>query len=328
MSTTKYIINSGTQSISGNITISGDLNITGTVSTSVGVYRALLTHIGNIVGTNLISFDFALIVGETYTITNYNDGDDFSNIANIQAPGTINATGSVFIATGEIPNVWSNSSELTSSGNLVVDVLENTLGFDITWEHAPFGGYGYYFGYDSQLGPLYRRFPKNKTDIKAVPKYPRDDQYVVPITGVGNAFKRDGNVYIDMYSPSIDELLDNPFYFTPVEIKINKDLDTTPVTVYGSNVSSFPYSNPSVDIFSNGNYVETIYEYENETVNDIYELVTKLNSDLNTSYLGVFSVDEDVVNEGIVYGLILTTTPSIKNQFSPNGTMSFEVFND
>ena len=323
MSTTKYIINSGTQSISGNLTISGDLNITGTVSTSIGVYRALLTHTGTIIGTSLMAFNFGLIVGETYTITNYNDGDDFSNIANIQAPGTINATGSVFIATGEIPNVWSNS-ELTSSGNLVVDVLENTLGFDITWEHAPFGGYGYYFGYDSQFGPFYNRFPKSKTDIKVATKYPYDDiGYIVPLSGISTIFTKDGSVFIDMYSPSYDELLNNPFYFTPVEIKINKDLDTTPVTVYGINRDSFPYSNPSVDILSNGNEVVTIYDYENETVNDIYELVAKLNSDANTSYLGTFSVNEDVVD-----GLILTTTPSIKNQFSPNGTMSFEAFNN
>jgi hypothetical protein len=323
MSTTKYIINSGTQSINGSLSISGDLNITGTVSTSVGVYRALLTHTGTIVDSIIGNFGSGLIVGETYTITNYNDGDDFSNIANIQAPGTINATGSVFIATGEIPNVWSNSSELSSSGNLVVDVLENTLGFDITWEHAPFGGYGYYFGYDSQFGPFYNRFPKSKTDIKVATKYPYDGGYVVPLSGVGSPFTKDGNVYIDMYSPSIDEFLNNPFYFTPVEIKISKDLDTTPVMVYGTNVSLFPYSNPSVDIFSNGNYIETIYEYENETVNDIYELVAKLNSDLNTSYLGSFSVNEDSVD-----GLILTTTQAIKNQFSPNGTMSFNAFND
>jgi len=323
MSTTKYIINSGTQSISGNLSISGDLNITGALSTSVRIYRALLTDTDVIVGTSLMAFNFGLIVGETYTITNYNDGDDFSNIANIQAPGTINATGSVFIATGEIPNVWSNSSELTSSGDLVVDVLENTLGFDITWEHAPFGGYGYYFGYDSQFGPFYNRFPKGKTDIKVATKYPYDGSYVVPLSGIGTMFDKDASIFIDMYSPPIDDFLNNPFYFTPVEIKINKDLDTTPVIVYGTNRDSFPYSNPSVDILSNGNEVETIYDYENETVNDIYELVAKLNSDLNTSYLGSFSVNEDVVN-----GLILTTTTAIKNQFSPNGTMSFEAFND
>ncbi len=323
MSTTKYIINSGNQEIDGGLSISGDLNITGTVSTSVGVYRALLTQTGTIVGTNLMSFNFGLIVGETYTITNYVDGDDFSNIANIQAPGTITATGSVFIATGEIPNNWSYSSELTSSGNLVVDVLENTLGFDITWEHIPFGGQGYYFGYDSQFEAMYNRFPKSKTDIKVSTKYSYDGGYVVPLSGVGSPFTKDGNVYIDAYSPNLDELVDNSLYYTPVQIKINKDLDTTPVTVYGSNVSSFPYSNPSVDIFSNGNLIETIYDYENETVNDIYELVAKLNSDLNTSYLGSFSVNEDVVD-----GLILTTTQAIKNQFSANGTMSFNAFND
>jgi hypothetical protein len=322
MSTTKYIINSGNQEIDGDLSISGDLNITGTVSTSVGVYRALLTNTDVIVGTSLMSFNLGLIKGETYTITNYVDGDDFSNIADLQT-GTINTTGCEFIATGEIPNVWYNLSELTSSGNLVVDVLENTLGFDIIWEHTPFGGNGYYFGYDSQFGPFYNRFPRSKTDIKVATKYPYDGGYVVPLSGVGTPFTKDGNVYIDMYSPYLDVLVDYSLYFTPVEIRINKDLDTAPVIVYGINRDSFPYSNPSVDILSNGNEVETIYDYENETVNDIYELVAKLNSDLNTSYLGIFSVNEDIVD-----GLILTTTQAIKNQFSPNGTMSFEAFND
>jgi hypothetical protein len=323
MSTTKYIINSGNQEIDGTLSISGDLNITGTVSTSVGVYRALLTHTGVISGSNIYSFNLNLIVGETYTITNYVDGDDFSNIANIQAPGTINATGSVFIATGEIPNNWSYSSELTSSGNLVVDVLENTLGFDISWAYAPNGNYGYYYGFDSQFGPMYNRFPKRKTEIIVPTKYSYDSPYVIPLSGISTLYTKDGSIFIDMYSPTLDDLVGNSTYFTPVEIKINKDLDTTPVTVYGINRDSFPYSNPSVDILSNGNEVETIYDYENETVNDIYELVAKLNSDLNTSYLGSFSVNEDIVD-----GLILTTTQAIKNQFSPNGTMSFEAFNN
>lgn len=323
MSTTKYIINSGTQSISGNLLISGDLNITGTVSTSVGVYRALLTHTGVIVGDNLMSFNLGLIKGETYTITNYADGDDFSNIANIQSPGTINATGSVFIATGEIPNVWSNYSQLTSSGNLVSDVLENTLGFDIIWISNAFGPGGYYIGLDSNFGPMYNRFPRTKTDIKVENKYSYDSPgFLVPLAGFGNMNSKDSYIFIDMYSPSLDELVSNSLYYTPVEIRINKDLDTTPITVYGINVSSFPYGNISIDILSGGINVESIYG-DYASVNNIDELVIALNNDTITNYLGIFSVDKNVVD-----GLILTTTPSIKNQFSPNGTMSFEAFND
>jgi hypothetical protein len=158
MSTTKYIINSGTQSIDGSLEINGTLK-----SNSTGVYRALLTQTGQIIGNNLEDFNYGLIVGETYTITNYIDGDDFSNIAT-QSTG-INATGSVFIATGQIPTNYNNSSELTSGGELIVDVLENTLGYDLDWQQNPFGGFGYYVAVNSLTGPVYNCFPRDKTEI-------------------------------------------------------------------------------------------------------------------------------------------------------------------
>jgi hypothetical protein len=89
MATTKYIVNklSG-QTIDGNLTINGSITVTGTSNNS-GVYRALLTQTGSITGTYLPAFNYGLIVGETYTITDYVNGDDFSNIADVQSGGTL-----------------------------------------------------------------------------------------------------------------------------------------------------------------------------------------------------------------------------------------------
>ena len=137
---TKYIINNSTgQTINGGITINGNLIVTGT-TTNQGLlnYKALLTQTGPIVGTMIDNFNYYLIIGEEYTITNYQSGDDFSNVAQVIS-GNINETSCVFVATGGTPSIWSNGSELTSSGNLVVDVLENTLGFDLTWGMDPYG---------------------------------------------------------------------------------------------------------------------------------------------------------------------------------------------
>lgn len=52
-----------------------------------------------------------LIVGEEYTILDFNAGDNFSNVANVTS-GTINTTGCVFIATGNTPTTYSNGSTL------------------------------------------------------------------------------------------------------------------------------------------------------------------------------------------------------------------------
>jgi len=70
---TKYIVNN----LSGQ-TIYGNLVVTGTTTNNnTGVYRALLTQTGNIIGTNIGSFNYGLIIGETYTITSYQGTDCF-----------------------------------------------------------------------------------------------------------------------------------------------------------------------------------------------------------------------------------------------------------
>jgi len=318
MSTTKYIINSGTQSISGSLEVQGTLK-----SNSTGVYRALLTQTGQIVGNNLQDFNYGLIIGETYSITSYVTGDDFSNIADVVS-GTINATNSVFIATGQIPANYSNSSELTSGGGLIVDVLENTLGYDLIWIQTPLGGDGYYIAVNSNTGPIYNSFQRDKVEIITPFKYPFYNggpsfpPFIVP--SIISFINKDSFISIDVYDfmgGQSNDLL----YYTPIEIKINQD-PLTPVIVYGLNVSSFPYGNISIDVIAGENYVQTFYG-DYVLVNNINELVIALNNDTTINYLGAFSV-----NEGVENGIILTTTERIKNQFSPNNTLTFEAFND
>jgi hypothetical protein len=86
------------------------------------VYTALLTQSGGDVIESIQSSP--LVIGTTYTISDYIPNDDFTNVG---APS--NQTGVSFVATGTTPNNWNESSELTyNTGAPVVTVLENTIG--------------------------------------------------------------------------------------------------------------------------------------------------------------------------------------------------------
>jgi hypothetical protein len=323
---TKYIVNDLTgQTITGNLTINGNVIVTGlTTNNGTGVYRALLTQTGQIVGTNITFFNYDLIIGETYTITTGQTGDDFSNIANVIS-GVINETGCVFVATGTTPAIWTNASELTSGGGLIVDVLENTLGYDLYWEWAPFGGGGYYIAVNNTTGPIYNSFQKNNLEIITPFKYPFNifayPPFIVPY--IDSEFIKDGFIVINVINTGgPPELSNDLLYYTPIEIKINQDTDITPIQTYGLNVSNFPYGNLSIDIFAGDNNVQTIYGNYN-LVNNINELVAALNADSELNFLGTYSV-----NEGVENGIILTMPTNLKNQFSPNNTLTFEIFND
>ena len=321
---TKYIVNNVSgQTITGDLTINGNVIITGSSNNNgIANYKALLTQTGPITGTTLEDFNYGLIIGETYTIGFYEFGDDFSNIADVQS-GIINTSGCTFIATGQTPSIWNSGTELISNGGLIVDVLENTLGYDIDWQWAPFGPGGYYIGFNDTTGPIYNSFQRDKIDIKIQIKTQFDfTPFGFPpigIPGVSNFIEKDSVLFIDMYYDG--GLIDNSLYYTPVEITVKQD-PLTPVVSYGLNVSSFPYGNISIDVFAGENNVETFYG-DYASVNNINELVIALNNDTTINYLGTFSVNESVEN-----GIILTTTERIKNQFSPNNTLTFEAFND
>jgi hypothetical protein len=406
---TKYIVNNlSGQTINGDITINGNLSVTGTTSGLV-TYKALLTQLGSQTGTTLGGFggfNDGLIIGETYTVTDYQSDDDFSNIANVISGGVLtysysgtsvtgltstytsggatsgegsgvefeilvnndvyesisivtigygyasgdtitilgidvggispdndititvdsvttnnpNVTGCAFIATGEIPTNWSNGSTLVSSGNLVVKVLENNLGFDIEWDWDIFGE-GIYFGYNSTTGPLYNTFNRNTTFVLGGGN---PNPYIGPnllqtFIGPITISEKDDAIVVAIFDIQIVESVPDSLYYFPIEIQIQQDLDTIPIVIIGTVESSFPINFTSIALFCNGNYIQSLYG--EGTVNDMSELINYLNSEPDMSYLGVYSDAGD----GFVN---LEMSTNLVNQFCSSGTLTFEVFND
>ena len=406
MAKTKYIVdNVANQTISGNVTINGNLNVTGTTS-GLATYKALLTQLGSQTGTTLNDFNDGLIIGETYTITDYISDDDFSNIADVTSGGILNIdyvgtatngsgvfngltgttsglgsgasfdvyicgttynsitvvtsgvdyvvgdtitilgtdlsgstptndititvtgfnpnqTGCVFIATGEIPTNWSNGSTLVSSGNLVVKVLENNLGYDIEWVTGEIGA-GVYLGFNSITGPLYNTFNRNTTFVlgggNSISFFGLEpnllETFIGPVSFVN---EKDDIIFVAVVDTEIfDTVADNLYYF-PVQIQILQDTDTTPIVISGTVETSFPITLTSIALFCNGNFIQSLYG--DGTVNDMSELITYLNSETNTSYLGTYSDAGDG-------GVLLEMSTNLVNQFCSSGTLTFEVFND
>ena len=314
MATTRYIINN-----LENQTIDGSLTVTGTFSTNFATYKALLTQTEQISGENLNSFFGGLIIGEEYTIATYSSDDDFSNIAEVVS-GTINTNGCVFVATGEVPAIWSNNSFISSSGNLVIEVLENTLGYDLNWTHATTGTY---VAENATSGPQTNSFPRKSTHILTGPR----SAYFSPpelltLGAVGSMGYKDDVLFIGVWDPGITASVDNSLYYQSVEIKIKKDQDTTPVTIEGTNIETFPFGYVGVRLFSGGAQVGE-FVGDNVTVNTYIELIEHLNSDSTLNYLGSYSINEEVED-----GIILTIPQNLKNQFSPDNTLTFIVYAD
>jgi len=317
---TKYIVDNLTgQTITGDITINGNLSVTGVTTGSLATYKALLTQLGSQTGTTLNDFNDGLIIGETYTITDYVSGDSFSNVANVTS-GVIDTTGCEFIATGETPTNWSNGSTLESSGNLVVKVLENNLGFDIGWDYDIFGS-GVYFGYNSTTGPLYNTFNRNTTFVLngSNPNPYFGPNLLETFVGPISLSEKDETIVVAVFDTEILESVPDSLYYFPIDIQIKQDTGTTPIVISGTVESSFPIDYPSISLFCNGNYIQSLYG--NGTVNDMSELITYLNFLPNTSYLGTYSDAGD----GFVN---LEMSTNLVNQFCSSGTLTFEVFND
>lgn len=321
---TKYIVNNLTeQTIKGDLSVSGNLIITGATN-SMGTYKALLTQTGSIEATSLGMFYQGLIIGETYTITNYNAPDDFSNIANVQS-GIINETDCVFIATGSTPNVWICGTTITSVGDLITDVLENTLGYDIVWVHAPIGGAGYYVGINSKTNLLPNSFPKNKISMMTQNKYPFNlfggggiPPFVSPnIVSFNNV---DDVIVVSVWDYYEDIQVDDALYYTPIEINVKLDTDTTPIEVYGIVDASFDFDYVAVRLFVNGDDY-SFYASDTSYVNNMAELIALLNSDPQINFLGVFS-------EGGPDGIKLAMPTNFKNQIALDKEITFSIFCD
>ena len=317
MARTKYIVdNLSGQTINGDITINGNLSVTGVTTGNLATYKALLTDIGSQTGTTLNDFNDGFIIGETYTITTYVSGDSFSNIANVTS-GVIDTTGCVFIATGETPTSWYNGSTLVSSGNLVVTVLENNLGFDIEWIED---FTGFYIGVNSTTGPLYNTFNRNTTFVLSTNNIPFFGPTTLEtFTGPISLSEKDDAIIVAVFDTSVPEPVPDSLYYFPVQIQILQDLDTTPIVISGAT-TSFPFTNVSVEFYCGDMFIQSFYTSGGTIVNDISEVVNILNTDTNTSFLGTFSDDGG--------NIILTMATNLETQFCANSTLTFYVFND
>ena len=330
---TKYIINNlANQTISGDLNIDGNFEFSG-ISNNTSVYRALLTQTGSLNGDS-IYFNNRLIIGETYEITDYQDYDDFSNVADVQSgagtlldfdydwspvvgitgnfnglTGTtsgsgsgasfdgywcgtttpiiinitidtggvnyvvgdtitilgtelsgstptndltitvtevdtsINVTGCIFVATGDTPIVWGNSV-LTSVGDLIVDVLENTLGDELVWLYDTGFQEGLYLVSFSEYinnNNVCYIFPRNKTQI-TTPSFIAPFNYdfftppqfnLIVSSQIGYFLgSTDDVIFLSVYDLDISDLVGNTLYYTPIEIKLNSSItqEDTPLT--------------------------------------------------------------------------------------------------
>jgi hypothetical protein len=317
----KYIVdNLPSQSITGDLSVNGSLSVI-TDNYRIATYRALLTQTGSITGTSLNDFpNYSFIIGETYTIISYNPGDDFSNIANVIS-GSINTSGCEFIATGETPLTFSGST-VQSSGNLVTTVLENTLGYDLSWFQFQVGTY---FAFNNDTGPMYNSFPKGKVSVQlentamefGPPPPAPVINYGLP-AGLGTICEL---IAVVCYDYNTESNIDDYLYYTPIEIKVKQNASTTPVIVTGTVEASFPILYPGLRLVSGEEIVEAVGG-SNNPVSNLSELINYFNSSSEFNFLGTFSADEGGT------GIQLTTTAEIEEQFSPDRPFTIQAFND
>lgn len=167
-----------------------------TATTAYKVYRALLTQSGD--GTTTATSG-TLTVGVRYKITDYQTGDDFTNVG--AAENTVDVE---FIATGTTPADWTNTSELTDTAAPVATVLENTLGGELVWTRAGEGSY---------VGTLVGAFPQEKTMIRMPVMYADGDGVIA-----GSLWQSEDQLSVTTVvgASSIDGVLS----FSPVEILV------------------------------------------------------------------------------------------------------------
>lgn len=441
---TKYIVNNAPhQTISGNLEVQGKLN-------STGVYRALLSQTGPITGDGYDqNFNNGLLVGETYEITDYIAGDDFSNVANIKKGNIINIeftwknplvtdvsyydvtgettgsgtgasfnfyidslgkatstivnigsdyeigdtititgnnvggispdndiritilnstpfdieTGCVFIATGTTPIVWGNSV-LTSVGNIVANVLENTLGDDLLWiQEGPFpaGIYvgipsGFINGNNSSINFSIDRTQIN-TPSKVIPiGSDPEDTNLIMTSGVGSYIFGNDIIVAFVNDPLTGELTSNGLYYTPIEIKVNAIQEEEPLisidwTLYGGNsdfnsydieipkilnvtrltTSSLGYAN--AHIHSDWESSDLTIELYDDSISDwvtvwTYTLINQ-NYDTGDSADLHFPGNIDVTFKNItsVSGIRVTSNPGSNDTYHDWGSLRFNFFN-
>jgi hypothetical protein len=263
---------------------------------------------------------YGYMIGDIIRIRGSFLGGDGTNDITVTITGlTPNSSGSVFIATGELPANWDNGSELISGGGLIVDELENTLGYGITWYYDPGNFAGIYAGLNADTGPLYNSFDRKTTYLNiGAPNFGNGliDNY----GGIGGIALKDELFYIGVWDSQNFTPVDDALYYLHVELAIKQDTDTTPIIITGTT-PSYPFNNTAFDLNCGIYTIQTFYSNDVSQVNNISDLVTLLNNNSNTNIIGTFS--DNGSGE-----IILTMKTNLKNKFCSSNTLTFEVFND
>jgi hypothetical protein len=185
------------------------------------------------------------VVGDTITIlgTELSGSTPANDMIITVTEVNPNVTGCVFIATGDTPIVWGNSV-LTSVGDLVVDVLENTLGDELVWLYDPLFQEGLYLVSFSEYinnNNLCYIFPRNKTQI-TTPSFIDPFNYdffsppqfnLIVSSQIGSFLgATEDIIFLSVYDLDIIDLVGDSLYYTPIEIKLNSNItqEDTPLT--------------------------------------------------------------------------------------------------
>lgn len=224
-----------------------------------------------------------------------------------------NVTGCAFIATGDTPIIWGNS-ELTSVGNLIVDVLENTLSDELVWIYEPFFQEGLYFAvfseYINNNYSLCNNFTRNKTQI-TTPSFITPFNYfysppqgnLVISSGIGSFFvPTEDSVFLTVYDFANEEFLGNSLYYTPIEIKLNSSItqEDTPLT----SINWSTYSGES-DFDTYDIQIPTILNVSRITISDCGNAVAHVHDDYESSDLSIDLYDDSIDNWVTVWSYTL-----------------------
>jgi hypothetical protein len=145
-------------------------------------------------------------------------------------------TGCVFIATGTTPMVWGNSV-LTSAGNIVANVLENTLGDDLVWfNEGPFSP-GVYIGIPSGFinqNNSSVNFSIDKTQINIQSRIlpigsNLQDTNLNMISAVGSYIFDNDIIVLAVTDTLTGDFTPDGLYYTPIEIRVNSIQEETPL---------------------------------------------------------------------------------------------------
>jgi hypothetical protein len=174
------------------------------------------------------------VVGDTITIlgTELSGSTPTNDLTITVTEVDTNVTGCVFIATGDTPIIWGNS-ELTSVGDLVVDVLENTLGDELVWVYQPEIQQGFYFAFFSDYvnnNNLCNKFIRNKTQI-TTPSLatPYNNDIFNPLaflllsSGISSIDADNDSIFLSAYDTINTDFSGNSLYYTSIEIKLNSN---------------------------------------------------------------------------------------------------------